>query len=92
MTSADYTEAYDLYDDADKPLFARAKRKLGPLEPDELYALNLASALGGVVALDNLRRVKAREQLALLAQVQPPRLVDYSSDPPRIVRAIGPRD
>ena len=69
LVSSDYTEDYDLYDDAERPLFKRAKRELGSLEPDEIYALKLAPALGGIAGLENLKRVKAREQIGILAQL-----------------------
>ncbi len=59
----------DFYDSNDKPLFKRALKKLGCLEPDELYGFEPALALGGVERLENLVKVKAVEHLLILAQL-----------------------
>jgi hypothetical protein len=53
----------------DKPLFDRALKTLGPLEPDEMYGFEPALALGGQADLKNLRKVKAVEHLVMLAQL-----------------------
>lgn len=52
-----------------EPLFKRALRKLGPLQRDEMYGYKLPLAMGGEPSLQNLEKMKMREQLAILAQV-----------------------
>ncbi|WP_241150818.1 T6SS immunity protein Tdi1 domain-containing protein, partial [Pseudomonas viridiflava] len=39
-------------------LFELALKKLGPLDPDEMYAFVPALALGGSMELKNLKKVK----------------------------------
>jgi hypothetical protein len=48
-----------------------ARATAGPLEWDEMYTFVPALALGGSVESSKLERVKAREQLTLLAQLAP---------------------
>lgn len=90
VAPVDYTEAFDLYsDETEEPLHAAARERLGPLAPDEIYASKLPPALGGARELGNLKRVKALEQLAVLAQLEPLKLMDMSPFPARFVRNIG---
>jgi hypothetical protein len=51
-------------------LFRKALPKLGAPEPDECYAFVPALALGGSEDAGSLQRVKLREHLAVLAQLQ----------------------
>jgi len=44
-------------------------KRLGRLEPDELYGFEPTLALGGVERLENLAKVKAVEHLLILAQL-----------------------
>ncbi|UOD28074.1 DUF1851 domain-containing protein [Massilia violaceinigra] len=69
--SAKDREYFDMEDDAEKPLFARALKKLGPLKPDEMYGFVPALAFGGSATLKNLQKVKAVEHLVFLAQLAP---------------------
>lgn len=62
-------DVLDFEDINDKPLFKRALKKLGRLEPDELYGFEPALALGGLEKLENLVKVKAVEHLLILAQL-----------------------
>lgn len=62
---------FDMEDDAEQPLFARALKKLGPLKPDEMYGFVPALAFGGSATLKNLQKVKAVEHLVFLAQLAP---------------------
>jgi hypothetical protein len=48
--------------------FRRARQRLGPLEPDEVYGYFPAIALGGPGTVESLQRVKLREYLSILAQ------------------------
>ena len=90
IAPVDYTGSFDLYDDADdKPMFEHARKTLGPLGPDEIYGLKLAPALGGARELANLKRVKAIEHLAILAQLEPLKLMDFSAFPARVIRTTG---
>lgn len=59
----------DFTDESDKPLFDRAKDKLGTLTYDEMYAFVPALALGGRAELKNLQKVSIIEHLAFLADV-----------------------
>lgn len=62
-------EDFDFEDFKDKPLFARALKKLGPLKRDEMYAVAPACGLGGVPKLENLIKEKIVPHLVLLAQI-----------------------
>jgi hypothetical protein len=59
----------DLSDADNKLLFARALKKLGRLQRDEMYGFVPALALGGPVTLEHLQKVKAVEHLVMLAQL-----------------------
>jgi hypothetical protein len=50
-------------------LFAKALKRLGPLNADECYAPFPALAAGGSLAVKSLKRVKYHEQLEILAQL-----------------------
>jgi hypothetical protein len=50
-------------------LFKPAKKKLGPLRPDEMYGFVPALMFGGPDTLDHLEKVKAVEHLILLSQI-----------------------
>lgn len=50
-------------------LFKPAKRKLGRLQPDEMYGFTPALMLGGLDKLEHLEKVKAVEHLMLLSQL-----------------------
>ena len=82
-------ETLNAYDDDGKPLFARARKKLGPLEQGECYGFFPALAMGGAPDLKNLKRVKALEHFIFLAQLQQFSLVDYLARPIKVVRKIG---
>ncbi len=53
--------------DAKGPMFARALKQLGPLGLDQVYGLVPTPAIGGDIALDNLRIVSAPEHIAIAA-------------------------
>ena len=76
-------------DDANKPLFARARKRLGDLEPGECYGFFPALAMGGAPDLKNLKRTKALEHFTFLAQLQDFTLMDYLARPIKTVRKIG---
>jgi hypothetical protein len=52
-------------------LFEQARKKLGPLQPDEMYGFVPAIALGGPGTLNTLQKVKSIEHLTLLSQLSP---------------------
>lgn len=56
----------DLKDEDGQPLFERARSKLGPLDPHEIYGFQPAIVLGGSFLLENLVKVKANVHLTLL--------------------------
>jgi len=59
---------FDFDDYKEKPLFARALKKLGPLSVDEMYEFEPALSIGGMPKLENLAKVKMIEYLDLLSQ------------------------
>lgn len=69
-------EHFDFADDAQKPLFARALKKLGPVGPDEIYGFEPAIPLGGKAALAGLRKVEMLPHLEILAQIAPPKILE----------------
>jgi hypothetical protein len=60
---------FDMHDNGDQPLFASALKKLGRLKSEEMYGFVPAVALSGSQSLDKLQKVKAIEQLVILAQL-----------------------
>ena len=62
----------DYADQNEKPLFARALQKLGPVSHDEMYSFVPALAAGGVADLGHLKIVGIQEQLAMLAELDTP--------------------
>jgi hypothetical protein len=70
----------DLSDADNKPLFARALKKLGRLQRDEMYGFVPALALGGPATLEHLQKVKAVEHLVMLAQLSELRVMGGWAD------------
>ncbi|NUT63115.1 GAD-like domain-containing protein [Herbaspirillum sp. C9C3] len=64
----------DMEDENGQPLFERARSKLGPLEPHEIYGFEPAIVLGGKVLLENLAKVNAKVHLTILRQFADPEL------------------
>lgn len=50
-------------------LFKKALKKLGSLESDEMYGYKLALAMGGDYKVENMAKMKIREQLSILGQI-----------------------
>jgi len=73
----------DLKAEDKQPLFERALRLLGPLEPDEMYGFEPALILGGRMRLENLARVKLDPHLTILRQFAPLRLPYSGNDFPK---------
>ena len=63
--------SYDFLEHTDsaRPLFARALKKLGSLAFGECYGFFPAMGLGGLGVLSELRRVRALEHFAIIAQL-----------------------
>jgi len=59
----------DYANNNDKPLFKKALKKLGPLQHDEMYAFVPALSSGGIADIKNIKIVKIKEQLAMLAEL-----------------------
>lgn len=72
-------DSVDFYDRDEKLLFARAMKKLGALEHDEMYTFVPALALGGAATIDNLKKARIYEQLALLIEL----------DNPQVLQSVG---
>lgn len=51
--------------------FSRTRKKLGPLNSDEMYGFTPALMLGGSEILENLTKVKIIEHLIFLSQLSP---------------------
>lgn len=68
-------------------LFDRALQKLGPLAPDEMYALEPALAAGGSIALENLVRVKLDPHLTILRQLAAPTMPYAHIDIDKLMQA-----
>ncbi|QBP77090.1 DUF1851 domain-containing protein [Herbaspirillum huttiense] len=65
---------FDIKDEDGQPLFERARSKLGPLEPHEIYGFEPAIVLGGKILLENLAKVNANVHLTILRQFADPEL------------------
>jgi len=79
----------DTFDDDGKPLFKRALKAYGRLQPDQIYAPRLHPALGGPRTLENFRPASALEALSIAAQAAPFILKDVLGQPPKPSRVIG---
>ncbi|ASW09848.1 MULTISPECIES: T6SS immunity protein Tdi1 domain-containing protein [unclassified Rhizobium] len=85
-------QALDFEDGVGKPLFKRASKKLGFLETGECYGFVPALALGGVSDIAHLKRLKASEHFAIVAQTMEYNLIDVQGyGQSVVVRPIGPR-
>ncbi|KAB0677373.1 T6SS immunity protein Tdi1 domain-containing protein [Aureimonas leprariae] len=87
MDDVDYSDADD------EPMFARCVEQHGPLEPDECYgffpALAIAGPSGPKRRVENIRRVKALEHFAILAQLATFHLTRIGPNGFEEVRRIG---
>ena len=61
----------DLLGSDEKPLFARALKKHGPVGPDTMYTFVPAYHLGGPLTVDHIEIADATGHVALLAQISP---------------------
>ena len=82
-------ESNDVVDAAGKPLFKRARKKLGALSLGQIYGFAPLLSLGGPRALDNLWIKPAFEHLALIVDAAPIMLIDTGTMAMRKVRALG---
>ncbi len=84
-------ESFTLFDNAARaaPIYERCAKRLGPPDLGECYGLHPALALGGSTDITSVKRVRAREHFALLAQLGPIRLVNYDSLREVFVRNLG---
>lgn len=69
-------EAHDLLDLEGKLLFSRVVKKYGSLEIGECYGFMPALALGGLQDMEFVRRLKAPEHFAIIAQTVDFNLID----------------
>ena len=70
----------DLKDESGRQLFQRALKKLGPLEPDEVYGFEPAIVAGGKMRLESIAKVKLDVHLTILRQLASPTLPFSSVD------------
>lgn len=83
-------DSYDLEDDNDeKPLFKRAIKKLGKLQPGEVYGFKLASVFGGSETLEKVEKYPAFEHFSILAQADDLKFVSYKNFQTTFIRTIG---
>ncbi|MDO5286865.1 MAG: GAD-like domain-containing protein [Actinomycetia bacterium] len=61
----------DLLGSDEKPLFARALKKHGPVGPDTMYTFVPAYHLGGPLTVNHIEIADATGHVALLAQISP---------------------
>jgi hypothetical protein len=84
------TEESDNYDYNGEALFARCRAKLGPLAPEKIYAPVLPPAAGGSLDISNYKITDAVVAIALNAQWDGFRLMDFSDMAgPRFIRTVG---
>ena len=79
----------DTYDNKEKPLYLRAKKKLGALEPGQCYGFFPALAMGGQPVLESLQRVDAEVHFSFLAELETFRLINFLEWPAKFIRNIG---
>jgi hypothetical protein len=72
--AASFPADFDRADLSKKPLFDRARSKLGVLAVDEMYGFEPALALGGKPVLENLRKVQLDQHLIMLRQFGVPKI------------------
>ena len=72
-----YQDTLDSSDDHG-PMYARARKRLGVLEPHEIYGFVPALPAGGTWHADHLQRVSGPEHLALVAELAPPRVLTFA--------------
>ncbi|EEA94927.1 T6SS immunity protein Tdi1 domain-containing protein [Pseudovibrio sp. JE062] len=83
-------DRYELYDLDDKPLFSRVRKKLGEVSIGECYGFVPALGLGGVPELEKLKKLKAPEHFAILAQLIDFQFIDVQGyGQSVVVREIG---
>jgi hypothetical protein len=109
-TGQPFTEAFSIstfvsivrseFAQEDRDFHAAAVARHGALEPGEIFGFFPALQLGGTYAVETLRRVRAAEHFAILAQLDRFKLTRLTQpDPPafpygqlKFVRFIGPPD
>lgn len=72
------TSYFDDTDESEKPLFARALKKLGQIKSDEMYGYQHRLALGGKEDLNNLDIVKLEVYHNIAQQMEPPQIITTS--------------
>ncbi len=89
----DNNRTFTLFDSTTsaEPIFERCVKRLGPPDLGECYGLHPALALGGSTDIASVKRVRAREHFAILAQLGPIRLLNYDGLKEIFVRNLGPQ-
>lgn len=83
---------YDFFEHGTaKPLFDRALKKCGKLSYGECYGFFPAVGLGGLGVLDEIRKVRAAEHFAIIAQLDSIELRYMDTETPKItvLRRLG---
>ncbi|WP_026440726.1 GAD-like domain-containing protein [Acidocella facilis] len=86
------SDAYDFSEhETAKPLFTRALKKCGKLSYGECYGFFPAVGLGGLGVLDEVRKVRAAEHFAIIAQLEPIELRYMDTHNPKVtvLRQLG---
>jgi hypothetical protein len=65
-------KTFDMQDEREQPLFARALQRLGPLGSDEMYGFEPALVAGGRMLVETLAKVDLQAHLTILRQLAPP--------------------
>jgi hypothetical protein len=86
-------EEIDFVDQYGEPLYRRCQEKYGRLEPGECYGFFPALAISGIFGprrtIEHIRRVKAMEHFAILAQLDAFQLARVGVEGAEPVRPIG---
>lgn len=86
-------EEIDFVDQYGEPLYRRCQERYGRLEPGECYGFFPALAISGIFGphrmIENIRRVKAMEHFAILAQLDAFQLARVGVEGAEPVRPIG---
>ena len=71
------------------PMFAATLKRLGELDLGEVYGFVPALAIGGSAGITSVKKMKAREHLLMLAELDRARLMNYNDGRERFIRTLG---
>jgi len=91
LTGLDRKGAADWHEDSEtaSPMFEHVRKTRGELALGECYGFVPALLLGGDAKVECVQRLQALEHFAILAQLGPVSLFDYTDMQQRFVRSLG---